>query len=131
MPKNEITRSRGEYPGEAGADWEYGAAAKPEVDEHRSGVGGLSGSDKRQAALRDEDRGTYSQPAKDGSAGERTAHQDTQPGADVRGSPLMVQPSGDLPEGLLRERKGPLDKNVGRDEVATQVPKNWNPKEGV
>ena len=35
MPKNEIVRSRGEYPGEAGADWSYGATAKPEADEHR------------------------------------------------------------------------------------------------
>jgi hypothetical protein len=30
----------------------------------------------------------------------------------------------DTPEGLERERKGPLDKNVGRNEKATHVPGN-------
>jgi hypothetical protein len=30
----------------------------------------------------------------------------------------------DAPEGLQRERKGPLDKNVGRNEKATHVPGN-------
>ena len=52
----------------------------------------------------------------------------------MRGNPPMVQEtdrSQSLPEGLLRERMGPYDKNVGRAEAATQVPKNWNPKGGV
>jgi hypothetical protein len=30
----------------------------------------------------------------------------------------------ETPEGLQRERKRPLDKNVGRDEKATHVPGN-------
>ena len=30
----------------------------------------------------------------------------------------------ETPEGLQRERKGPLDKNVGPDEKATHVPGN-------
>ena len=121
MPKNDITRSRGEYPGEAGADWEHGATAKPEANEHRKLGGGLRGSDKRQAALRDEDRGTYNQPPEDGNAQERTPHQNLQHGAEVRGQPSMIQRYEDMPEGLLRERKSPLDKNLGRNEEATQV----------
>ena len=98
MPKNDITRSRGGYPGEAGADWESGATAKPEADEHhgRKRDGGLAGHDKQQGDL--QDRGTYRQP--------------------------------NLPEGLTRERKGPLDNHVGRGEAAPQVPKNSHPKEG-
>lgn len=132
MPKNDITRSRGKYPGEAGATWEFGATAKPEADEHhgRQRDTGLAGHDKQQGDLQDQDRGTYSQQKKDGSAGERTPHQDAQHGADVRGQAPMLQRNEGLPEGLARERKGPLDKNVGRNEAATQVPKNWNPKEG-
>ena len=126
MPKNDVMRSRGQYPGEAGADWEFGATAKPEADEHRGRMhdGGLAGHDKQQGALRDHDRGTFSQPKEDGNPGERTRHRDAQHGADVRGQPAMVQRNEDLPEGLLRHRKGPLDKNLGRNGAATQVPKN-------
>lgn len=129
MPKNDIIRSRGEYPGEAGADWEYGATAKPETDEHHSEGGGLRGPDKQQGALREEDLGTYTQPPEGGVAEQRTVHH--QHGADMRGYPPMVQRNEDTPEGLLRERQGPLDKNVGRDSEATQVPHNWNPKEDL
>lgn len=78
MPKNDIIRSRGQYPGEAGADWEYGTTAKPETDEHHSEGGGLRGPDKQQAALRDEDLGTYTQPLEGGVAEQRTVHQDAQ-----------------------------------------------------
>ena len=51
QPKNDIVRSRGKYPGEAGADWSFGATAKPEADEHygKQKLAGLSGEDKRQA----------------------------------------------------------------------------------
>jgi hypothetical protein len=35
-----------------------------------------------------------------------------------------------LPEGLTRKRKGPLDNHVGRGEAAPQVPKNSHPQEG-
>jgi hypothetical protein len=65
---------------------------------------------------------------------QRLTHQNLQPGADVRGNPPMVQGTNtfeSLPEGLRRQRKGPYDKNVGRNEEATQVPKNWHPKEGL
>jgi hypothetical protein len=43
MPKNDINRSRGKYPGEAGADWGYGATARPEADEHYVSRNGLTG----------------------------------------------------------------------------------------
>src|SRR6476469_6794313 len=99
MPKNDIIRSRGQYRGEAGADWEYGAAAKPETDEHHSEGGGLRGPDKQQAALRDEDLGTYTQPPEGGVAEQRTVHQDAQQGAAVRGNPQMSQRYEDTPEG--------------------------------
>lgn len=33
-----------------------------------------------------------------------------------------AQPSHAMPEGLERERKGPLDKNKGRNEKADHVP---------
>jgi hypothetical protein len=48
--------------------------------------------------------------------------------AEVRGNPPMVEGSDavdNLPEGLQRERKGPYDKNLGRNQDATQIPKNW------
>jgi hypothetical protein len=88
---------------------------------------GLRGPDQQQGDLRDVDCGTYSQPAEQGIAGERTPHQDAQPGAEVRRQPSMVQREEDLPEGLWRERKGPYDKNVGRNEPAPHLPKNWGP----
>lgn len=123
--KNQQVRERGKTLGEAGADWSFGSTAKSEADEHRApNAGGLRGPDKRQSELRDEGRGTYSQPNEDGGAGERTPQQNAQHGADVRGQPSMVQRNDNLPEGLRRERKGPYDKNVGRAEEATQVPKN-------
>jgi hypothetical protein len=44
-------------------------------------------------------------------------------GADKQQGALRDAPGDDhLPEGLKRERKGPYDKNVGRNEKATQVP---------
>jgi hypothetical protein len=47
-------------------------------------------------------------------------------GRDKQQGDLRDQPSQPLamPEGLVRERKGPLDKNLGRNEKATQVPGN-------
>jgi hypothetical protein len=36
----------------------------------------------------------------------------------------MNQGEKGTPEGLERPRKGPYDKNVGRNENATQLPKN-------
>jgi hypothetical protein len=63
LPKNDIVRRRGDCPGEAGADWSYGATAKPEADEHyvaEQGAGGLAGHDKRQGDLHDQTNQTSS-----------------------------------------------------------------------
>jgi hypothetical protein len=92
------------------------------------GGDGLRGPDKQQSALRDEEHGTFG-PSEGGGAGGRTPHRDAQHGAAVRGQPSMVQRESELPEGLRRERKGPYDKNLGRNENAKQVPKNWNGQE--
>ena len=45
-------------------------------------------------------------------------------GGDKRQGNLQNSPNQpiDIPEGLERERKGPLDKNFVRNEQATQVP---------
>jgi hypothetical protein len=136
MPKNDIIRKRGEYPGEAGADWSFGATAKPAADEHylETRHEGLRGQDQQQGALRDASNNMREPVRLEPAETQRSPHQDAQHGADVRGNPPMVQGtdrSQNLPEGLLRERKGPDDKNVGRAEAATQVPKNWNPRGGV
>ncbi|MCX7313410.1 MAG: hypothetical protein NTV56_17185 [Alphaproteobacteria bacterium] len=58
-PKNDIVRKRGEYPGEAGADWSYGATAKPETDERRLTRGNPpmvqgSGAEELEALMSDE-----------------------------------------------------------------------------
>jgi hypothetical protein len=83
---------------------------------------GLHGPDKRQDALRDVRSGAYdkggpSQPPHP-SEGHRTEHQRAQWGADVRqGVPdpdTVHAEESDLPEGLSRERTGPVDKNTGR-----------------
>jgi hypothetical protein len=134
MPKNDIVRRRGDYPGEAGADWSYGATAKPEADEHyakRNGPLGLRGKDNRQGDLRDVSANMRKPFKGETDHISRSTHQDAQHGADVRGEPPIVQglsACDALPEGLRRERKGPYDKNFGRDEAANQVPKNWDPK---
>ena len=129
MPKNEIVRSRGEYPGEAGADWSYGATAKPEADEHRHSRDGLRDDDKRQGDLRDQSSNMREPRRGEPHQTQGSPHQAAQHGADVRGNPAMVQGSSredSLPEGLQRPRKGPYDKRFGRNEAATQVP-NSNP----
>jgi hypothetical protein len=134
MPKNDVVRKRGDYLGEAGADWSYGATAKPEADEHfqqQGKSGGLRGQDKQQGELRDQTSNMGEPERGDPAATHRSLRQDAQHGADVRGNPPMVQGSGakdSLPEGLQRERKGPYDKNVGRNQDAAQVPKNWTGK---
>jgi hypothetical protein len=125
QPKNDIVRSRGEYPGEAGADWSLGATAKPEADEHdgRQKSAGLSGEDKRQGDLRDQTSNLRAPPRGEVAETQRSPHQAAPRGADVRGVPPIVQgPNREdsLPEGLQRERKGPSDKNVGRKEDATR-----------
>jgi hypothetical protein len=78
---------------------------------------GLQGEDKRQSALRDTRGGAYGvTPAGGGrerAAEQRTAGEDAQPGADVRPEAVVVE-EDDLPEGLRRERKGPLNPSSGR-----------------
>ena len=44
-------------------------------------------------------------------------------GGDKQQGDLQNAPDSGLPEGLLRERKGPYDKNFGRNEEASQVPR--------
>lgn len=81
---------------------------------------GLRGPDKSQGELRDVDA-THGPPTESGNAGDRSAHQNAQHGADVRGKPSMVQQEEALPEGLKRERKGSYDKSVGRAGEGMQV----------
>ena len=44
-------------------------------------------------------------------------------GGDKQQGNLQNVSDNELPEGLQRERKGPYDKNVGRNEEASQVPR--------
>ena len=127
QPKNDIVRSRGEYPGEAGADWSFGATAKPEADEHygRQKSPGLRGVDKRHGDLRDQTSNLREPLRGEVAEIQRSPHQAAQHGAGVRGIPSMVQGSNredSLPEGLQRERKGPYDRNVGRKVDAARAP---------
>ena len=78
---------------------------------------GLHGEDQRQGDLRDIQGGTFDANPGDHSATgkpleQRTPHQDAQSGADVR--PDSVHSPDTLPDGLRRERKGPLNKTSGR-----------------
>ena len=72
--------------------------------EAKPGGDGLRGQDKQQSALRD---------PKD-----KAWHQ----GQDGPGAP----DPDETPEGLHRPRKGPVDRNIGRNEAADQVP-DWEP----
>jgi hypothetical protein len=87
---------------------------------------GLRGQDKQQGALVDEPRGTGTRPLATARQQEEP-HQRAQHGAAVRNEPAIQQLSA-LPEGLERERRGPLDKDLGRNEQATQVPRWSAPK---
>lgn len=81
---------------------------------------GLRGRDSQQERLVDKRDGAYDpvnawgrrQP--DQVQERRTAHQDAQPGADVRGEPELPAPGDDLPEGLARPLASPLNKSSGR-----------------
>jgi hypothetical protein len=126
--KNQQQRSRGQDLGEANADHPYGATSKPMLDERqpagtRIGGAGLSGPDKQQGDLRDQHRGTNVEAELTEHRTERT---NAQRGADVRG-PITSKIVHQIPEGLKRERKGPLDKHQGRGETPSQVPSH-NPR---
>jgi hypothetical protein len=81
---------------------------------------GLRGRDSQQERLVDKRAGAYDpvnalggrQP--DQIQEQRTAHQNAQPGADVRGEPLPPAGTDDLPEGLARPLASPLNKTTGR-----------------
>jgi hypothetical protein len=81
---------------------------------------GLSGRDSQQERLVDKRDGAYDavnvwgkrQPDQVGER--RTAHQNAQPGADVRGAPEPPPTGDDLPEGLARPLASPLNKTTGR-----------------
>jgi len=69
--------------------------------------------------LRDPQGGTYGELAPASIPDEaviqpRTAHENAQPGADVRSEPLIV--SSEMPEGLRHARRGPLSPSSGRRE---------------
>ena len=78
---------------------------------------GLQGEDRRQGKLRDTRGGPYDVTPRSGQheqIQERpTPHEKAQWGADVRPEPVVVE-EDDLPEGLKRERKGPLNPGSGR-----------------
>jgi hypothetical protein len=75
---------------------------------------GLARADKNQDHLRDLRQGAYDSLANSSvpDTNQQTAHERAQPGADVRGEPIPMEGYG-VPEGLKRERKGPLNKNEG------------------
>lgn len=83
-------------------------------------AGGLRGRDSQQHKLVDKRAGAYDpvnalggrQP--DQIEERRSAHQDAQPGADVRGEPVSPASADDLPEGLARPPASPLNKTSGR-----------------
>ena len=92
------------------------------------GQDGLRGPDRRQDRLRDRGRGAHDPAGRIVAPSEsaRTEHQRAQTGADLRqGVPIeqaatVAEPA--LPEGLTRDRKGPYDRRVGRNEPPTHVP---------
>jgi hypothetical protein len=81
---------------------------------------GLRGRDSQQERLLDKRAGAYDpvntfggrQP--DQIEERRSAHQNAQPGADVRGEPVAPAATDDLPEGLARPPASPLNKTTGR-----------------
>jgi hypothetical protein len=81
---------------------------------------GLHGPDKQQDALRDGGSHEYGKggpnTAPHPNEATRTKHQQMHSGADLRqGVPDAVRKEdSDLPEGLLRKRMGPLNKDTGR-----------------
>jgi hypothetical protein len=89
-------------------------------DREKQPAGGLRGCDSQQERLIDKRAGAYDpvnalggrQP--DQVRERRTAHQNAQPGADVRGEPEPPTAADDLPEGLARPPASPLNKTTGR-----------------
>jgi hypothetical protein len=90
---------------------------KDNLPRDRKPAEGLQGEDKRQSALRDTRGGAYDVTPASGRhervEEQRTAGEDAQPGADVR-SAHSTDGADDLPEGLKRARKGPLNPSSGR-----------------
>jgi hypothetical protein len=89
-------------------------AQKPQGKDDPKGWSNGDGDD-----LRDPRGGTYGEIPRPGTPEDsvidtRSSHQNAQQGADVRSEPLVI--SSELPEGLKRERKGPLNPRSGRRE---------------
>jgi hypothetical protein len=95
---------------------------------------GLRGSDKKQDRLQDDRHGAYDLVGNTNlfDTNQQTSRELAQPGADVRGTPVLAPklPMEDygLPEGLKRERKGPLNKSSGRGDVPEHVPQAELPR---
>ena len=96
---------------------------------------GLRGPDKSQDHLQDARHGAYDPVAntKAPDTNKQTLHERAQPCADVRGEPAAAGKRAvehdALPEGLKRERKGPLNKTDGRGDTPSHVPSH-DPRSG-
>src|SRR5262245_22080080 len=102
--------------------WERVMTKPTERDRANAAGEGLRGRDKQQSGLRPVDP-SFGDPVRgDPPEIQQSPHQAAQHAADVRGNPAMVQSDDTFPEGLARPRKGPYDKNFGRNEVADHVP---------
>lgn len=89
------------------------------MDKGKGGTSASRGSNEKQTDLRDTEGGTFGEVPGERSGEQvkehRTPHEDAQWGADVRSEPEQRKET--LPEGLDRERKGPLNKTTGRRPV--------------
>jgi hypothetical protein len=94
---------------------------------------GLRGPDKSQDHLRDARHGAHDPVGNlnELATNQQTPHERAQPGADVRGAPVPAGKAAakdeSLPEGLKRERKGPLNKSDGRGGPPSHVPSHAPP----
>lgn len=88
------------------------------MNDNEKPADGLRGRDQQQGDLRDVQGGAYGVTPASGNkhrfVERQSAHQDAQPGADVRPEPVVSE--DDLPAGLKQERKGPLNPSSGRRE---------------
>jgi hypothetical protein len=95
---------------------------------------GLRGPDKRHDRLQDVRHGTNDPVANTAApdTNQQSPHERAQAGADVRGDPAPADSAEameqGLPEGVKRERKGPLNKTDGRGGPAAHVPSHARPK---
>ncbi|HEU4659886.1 MAG TPA: hypothetical protein VFS63_04430 [Pseudolabrys sp.] len=91
--------------------------------EPKAAGGGLRGDDRQQDSLTDRRSGAQDNvtpPSPEPMKEHRTPHENAQPGADVR--PITEPPDENLPEGLRREPKHPINPTQGRGGVPEHVP---------